>query len=456
MKKSFRVFALFLGFSILLTACDLFDDPEPPSTEELLMDQMPYTQYIISYWRGWDMARFQLQWSQQLSGIRSTHLEVDRYEMRHFHNDDIWYFYYNNIFRELQNMISMSNELNSRAYRGISRILQAYSLGFVTDTWGDVPHEFAIRYYTQEPLPEYDEQQQLYLEIMQLLELGLQDLEAATNNPVMVPGPEADPIYKGNLEQWKRAANVIRLRHLLRMGNHSGNYSNALGHLTSRQGFASNQDDMVYIYNEGLEQYNPHYFFDNERQHTRVGAFLVNMLKETNDPRTEVFLTRNTAGEYIGSSPAEGLVDASFPGPALASRTAPTTLIGFTEQKFMEAELYWRTGSQAQADQAFQEAVISSLRSFDIEDPDWEAEHAEIENVSLEQIMNAKYVALFLNPEVWTDYRRTGYPELPPYEYAQVEEIPRRFLYPAEEFNINSQNVPADVDIYTRMWWDVN
>ncbi len=439
---------LVLGTALLMPACDPFDDDDM-SPEEILEMQMPFAQYIITYWRGIDIGRYQLQWSQQLSGVSGRHLAIDRYNKQSFDSDALWYFYYEHIFRDLRNIMNVASDINSRAYRGMARILQAYSLGFMTDTWGDMPHELAYNYFSSAPLPPYDMQQAIYLEILQLLELGLQDLNAAPQGGGLMPGPAFDLIYGGDLNQWKKAANVIRLRHLLRMGHQAGNYLQAQAHISSQPMFNGSHDDMVYAYQEDKDQVNPHYFF---RQVTRAGDFFVNLLLETDDPRIPHLLTTNIYGEYVGSPAGSGFQNASSPGSAVASPTTPMALISYTEQKFMEAEVHWHMGDQGLADQAFEEAVVSSLRSFGIEDPEWEAQHASIDNVDLEQIINGKYIALFLNPEVWSDYRRTGYPQLPPYDGG---EIPRRFLYPAEEFNINPANVPQDVDMYTRMWWDL-
>ncbi|MDR4988674.1 MAG: SusD/RagB family nutrient-binding outer membrane lipoprotein [Bacteroidales bacterium] len=443
---------IILSFSLFFSSCNMFDDDDKLSPEENLSLQMPFTQYLISYWRGIDIGRYQLQWSQHLSGVGSKYLVIDRYGMLPIHMNDIWYLYYNYIYRDLHFMLAAATDIDARAYRGMTRILHAYALGFMTDTWGDVPFVTASGYYTAGSMPVYDAQADLYMEIMNQLELGIQDINAAIQHGGFLPGPAEDPIYGGNINQWIKAANVIQLRHLLRMSHQADNYSLALGHITGRALFDGIHDDMVYVYDADKGQVNPHYFF---KQYTRAGQFFVELLKAQDDPRIPYFLTKNPQGVYSGTAPGTGSLNSSFPGDALAGETAPLAYITYTEQKFIEAEVYYRMGMQAMADAAFEEAVISSLRSFDIEDPEWEATHAAIENVSLEQIMTAKYVALFLNPEVWSDYRRTGYPQLTPYQQAPNPEIPRRFLYADQEFNINHANVPKNVDMYTRMWWDV-
>ncbi|MCP4582983.1 MAG: SusD/RagB family nutrient-binding outer membrane lipoprotein, partial [candidate division Zixibacteria bacterium] len=53
----------------------------------------------------------------------------------------------------------------------------------------------------------------------------------------------------------------------------------------------------------------------------------------------------------------------------------------------------------------------------------------------LEAIMLEKYKALFMNPQSWNDWKRTGYPEI---ESSITLDIPRRFMYPADEENTNS------------------
>jgi len=185
-----------------------------------------------------------------------------------------------------------------------------------------------------------------------------------------------------------------------------------------------------------------------------VGQFFTDLLKENNDPRLQYYVTMDANGEYEGTPPGEGRYNASLPSDRVASHDTPISLVSYTEQQFIKAEVFLKTGNQHLADQAFQEAVISSLRECGIEDAAWEDAHAYVENVTLEQVMTAKYVALFLNPEVWTDYRRTGYPDLTPYQDAPEGEIPRRFVYPQNEHERNAENIPDDAGLFDRVWWD--
>jgi hypothetical protein len=67
-------------------------------------------------------------------------------------------------------------------------------------------------------------------------------------------------------------------------------------------------------------------------------------------------------------------------------------------------------------------------------------------------IMKEKYLALFCDPEVFNDWRRTGMPNIVP---KKGNEVPRRLPYSQNEILSNPNTPsPADVTIYSRVWWD--
>jgi hypothetical protein len=80
-------------------------------------------------------------------------------------------------------------------------------------------------------------------------------------------------------------------------------------------------------------------------------------------------------------------------------------------------------------------------------------------NLTLKHIIEQKYIACFFSPEVYTDWRRTGFPELTP---VKGNAIPRRFPYPQSERLYNYNNVKAVAPnfqdpnfIFTdKLWWD--
>ena len=77
----------------------------------------------------------------------------------------------------------------------------------------------------------------------------------------------------------------------------------------------------------------------------------------------------------------------------------------------------------------------------------------------LETIITQKYIALFLQPEVWSDYRRTGFPVIPLAQNATNAAnpnglIPRRIPYPQNEQSLN-KNTPSNSGYQQpKLWWD--
>lgn len=452
MKKLFGTWTLFLLMAIFLAGCDLSDNIPVPSPEEQLQDNFPQVQFVLSTWAGSDMTRYQLIWMQQLGAIRGSHLQVDRYKMESTILDGHWQYFYHNIYLGCQTLISQADEAKAPAYRGIARVMQAYGLGLMTDTWGDIPFNNAFNYFGG-PAPVYDQQSEIYQKIFELLLSAIDDLNVAMADDSFRPAAAEDLIYQADLDKWKRAARVLQMRFMLRQANLTNDYENITVLAESGMVFRGNQDNMAYPFT--LSFPNPHFSNDNDanKRNTRMGKYLVDKLIETNDPRLPVFVRKNIAQQYLGTPPGEQVSSASFVGTTLASANSPLFLLTYAEQKFIEAEIYYHAQQQSLADQAFSEAVKASLANHNVSNPQWESLHADIQNVSLEQIINAKYIALFLQAEVWSDYRRTGFPQLTPYAEAETPEIPRRFVYPHTEA-MQNPNVPAEVNIYTRMWWD--
>lgn len=439
------LFIIGLIVSISFLGCNMFDSEDITTHEEEMKELLPYTQYLTAYWMGTDNARFPLQWMQQISGVRNLHLRVDKYELASSELNTVWNVYYQYIIPNLETIILHADDLDAIAYRGIANILKVYTSGMMTDAWGDIPYENPLTVR-----PAYDNQEIILMQNLELLNQAISDLNQAEN---ILPGTVEDPIFHGDLKKWEKAANLLKLRLHLKIANVNGNYESLIPILENQELPTGNQDNLVFHF-EGGERVNPHYYFDTAIKNTRVGSFLLGKLEETNDPRLQVFVKKNIQDAYEGSAPGEGQTAASNLGSALAGETSPVAMLSFAELKFIEAEVYLRANQQAKADLAYSQAVQASLEQYDITAPDWEEDHAQIENVSLEQIITGKYIALFLNPEVWSDYRRTGYPTLTPYEDSS-QGIPRRLLYPQDEFANNPNNVPQDVDIFSRIWWDV-
>ncbi len=447
---------------ISLVACRLNPPPDPDYVGEL-NSLLPLLQSSTAEFNGSEVGRYQLIWMQQLAGYRNDDLEIDTYKMNPRHTQDAWNNFYvskNMLMPRIISMFFSADKIEAKAFLGIARVLAGLNIGFMTDTFGDIPREKAVGYSQGFSSIEYDAQIKVYEFVIDQLSKAVLDLNAAASAPDSLKPKGSDKMYNGNLNSWVKAANVLKARYLLRLAHKYNDYIMVKNHLALATLMTGNQDDLKYSYSESGR--NPYYRSVTLDQNARVGKFLADRMNAVNDPRLPVFLKRSTLDlTYFGSAPGQASVHASYIGAPMSSMYSPTYLVTFVEQKFIEAEVHLRTGQQGLADVAFQQAVKASLQKHGVSNATWESQHASITNVTLEQIINAKYIALFLNPEVWTDYRRTGFPAIAPYVAPSgtgsnpAPAIPRRFLYPHTEISNNANNVPQNVTVFTRMWWDL-
>jgi hypothetical protein len=70
----------------------------------------------------------------------------------------------------------------------------------------------------------------------------------------------------------------------------------------------------------------------------------------------------------------------------------------------------------------------------------------------METIMTQKYIAMFTQPEVWADYRRTGYPDLTPDPRGSINSIPQRYPTALDE-RLYNENMESITDLTTPVWW---
>ncbi len=108
---------------------------------------------------------------------------------------------------------------------------------------------------------------------------------------------------------------------------------------------------------------------------------------------------------------------------------------------------------------AFNLAVKASLAKHGVSNVVWEASNAAetAATISIEKIIKAKHIATFLQDETYTDWRRhTSIFSLGMADKAKEASIPRRFPYPQSEREYNSANMPTNVEVTDKVWWDAN
>jgi len=452
MTNALRI--LSIGIIALLSSCDRWVDTSlnvnPNNPADVSMDLLlPAVEGALAWQYGSDPSRFASLYTQHHSGVDRQHLGYYQdYSLGEGDIDNYW----QNIYRTMGNcytLIKKAEAQQSPYYAGVARILMAYSIGLVTDGFGDVPFSEAFQGQANTH-PKYDSQQQIYIAIGRLLDTALQNLNQAQS--IFKPGAD-DYFYGGDLSKWKKAANALKVRYAIHLTKRdaAGASTAALSFLPNA--FSSNADDLVMRFGTSVTNANPLYGFDQDRHDIRIAPFFAQLLNRLQDPRRPM----------IGVTPksaSDSIPDDDELGSFYASINSPVVLLSFAEQKFIEAEARFRTGDLSGAKTAYQEAIQASMQWFGVSDADiasYLANPAVVPtgDITLDHIMTQKYIALYTQFESWTDWRRTNIPALSP---LTGNRIPRRFPLPQSERLFNGQNIPQGSTSndwkFTPVWWD--
>lgn len=451
--------SLVLMLAVILSGCkkwidtDINIDPNNPADVSLPL-LLPATQASLAFTYGGDMTRYEGVWMQHISGVERQMLGTDKYNVLESDINNLWNTLYGGSLINLKVMMEKAEELDAKHYLGVAKTLTAVNMLNISSVWGDVPYSDALNGREGNTKAKYDTQQDVYAAVNTLLDEAIALFGEANPAGVVKPGAD-DLFYKGDIAKWTKLAKSMKVRAALHLSKKNG--LGPVRDAINAGGLLDGGDDFLFAFGSASSEWNPRYQFDVERGDIRVGKRIVDLMNATGDPRMVGYFAPNGDGVFVGSGPGEGNTAASFIGPAYAAQAAPVYLMNAYELKFIEAEAFFGSDN-VRAAAAYNDGVKASLAFHGVSDATWEADNAAETSatITLAKIMTGKYIAMFMNLETWSDWRRTGIPSLGLPAEAALTETPRRYLYPLDETLYNTDNVPAGQTATSRVWWDSN
>lgn len=415
--------------------------------------------------------------------------------------DNYWSTVYTKALPNIKILEEKAIGSNSSHYLAIAKILKAINIGQTTDIYGDVP-------YTEATLvglnfaPKYDSQQTIYTDVIKLLDEAIV-LFSSPNTSTFAPGTE-DLIYAGNVSKWTKAAYTFKARYQLHLSKVNGSAATGSAVVTSlAKGFTANTDDFQIKYNSvnvnpwyasqlGLFSGNVLYAISNQFISYMNGGTVYPFTTVAMDPRLPLLVDMRTynSGGISGTQPTTG---AGFIGTTNGTGTgssakigtdfyysniaAPTVILSYAEAKFMEAEAQFlinggsqtTTGTNAASYTAYKLGITANMTKLGVAATLQTAYLADtsidkgLAALELKDIMRQKFIALYLNPETFNDYRR--------YDFSTnafkglaipVNTDPinggkwiRRFVYSTNERGSNAANYSANFKpMVSPVWWN--
>lgn len=400
---------------------------------------LPQVQLRLAYVYGGDFARYVGIYSRHVDGVSRQFAVIGNYGITSNDVDAVWANIYTGTLNSNKLLLKLARDNGYNHYAGIALALESYAMMASTDLWGDMAYSDAFRFAENGGVyqPAFDTQEDIYNQIFANLEEARTLLSGDSGgNP---PG-NADVIYAGNAAKWIQFCNVLEARGKLHLSEvNSSAHSEVLTAL-NRGGFASAADDAGVAFGIGATENAPWYQYIEQRDDCETGVFYVDLLTEYSDPRLATYGQPHDNNHPIWT------------------RDQTVTLLTFTEQEFIRAEAALQTGDNATAYTAYLSAIEASFaEALVASEYDTYIAQSNVGvgegNLTLENIITQKYLALYTSPEVFSDWRRTNFPALTP---VTGTEIPRRLPYAQTEIFSNPDNVPspAEVNIFTPVWWD--
>lgn len=414
------------------------DDPSQlknPTASSLLPGVILQSAYT---WGG-DASRFPAIFMQQVTGAANQSASADLYNITPDDVDNMWYAgFYGAIMTNIDTLIAVATAAGQLHYAAVGKIMMANDLGQVTDFWGDVPYTEAFQ-GLKNTQPKYDGQQAIYTRLQALLDEAITDL-GKDDGAEFQPNSNDDLLFDGDLDMWIKFAYALKAKFYLHTVKVDATArTKALAALAN--GFDDGEGAFVkFVGSSATTTQAPWYQFNTQRADIVFTGYLNDLMDAAGDPRYDAYF-----------DPA----DPSALGALYGSANSPVYFLSYDEQKFMEAELEFRAGNTTGAAAAYNEAVRANLQRT-INDASYLPSVAKTPaNITLKDIIEQKYIALFLSPEVWTDWRRTGFPQLTaPDGNVLGGALPRSLFYPSSEIRYNT-NTPANTRLTRRVWWDV-
>lgn len=491
MKLKATISRAFLAFIALfwVTSCELQEANENPNavSEVNVNVLLPATQANMTWAIGDFASQSASSFVQYMTGTLNVQFNISTYEYLPANFQTTWNnHYYAGAMTDLKTIIDLSSEPGGSAhYRGVAKIQMAILLGYLVDLWGDVPFSQALDLEAF-PQPTYDSGAELYQEIFRMLDEGIADLSGESafspmQNDLVFPAANETAWRTNSRPRWIKTANAFKARfhnHLSKV-DATGSAQQSLQAIQAGT-FLNNAEEMKVSFGNTPDAAGPWFGFllgSFGQNNISVTEEFINLLEDrvepgVDDPRLEFYVSTNSNGEYVGT-PNGGttVTNRSILGPYVNSAQAPTNIITYAEVKFIEAEANFRLGQFDAAAMAFNNAVKASIqRVTGGTSAAYEAKFASetgatIQVDGLEKIFTEKYIAMFLQTEAWTDWRRSipagapgttsGIPNLEPAPGNLTGgAYPRRFLYPPSELDNNSANIP-ETSRLAKVFWDL-
>lgn len=419
---------------------------------------------------------FMNQWGPNVNSFTGGYAEEFGITMSNNFYEDIWTAVYRNTYEYSRIINFPSADYDN--HKAIAKIMKSFYFQYLVDIYGDVPYSQA-HLGVANVFPAYDDDQAIYRDLIVQLDSAIDMINNAPSTTVAV-GSE-DVMLSGNMNNWIKVANTLKLRILLRQATKAETDGATATYLddqfdvldnnfinfdfTINPGYSNAKDSQQNPWIGLMWELQPDAAGNPVQRNTyrfrKASSYIAGQLNNTPaDPRRSRLFT-TTSGNVVGvvqGSPTAPTTISSFGPGLMQSQEQDGYVILLAESLLLQAEAAERGYIVGDAQALFDQAVLASCAMLGVSSGNAATYVAEVNTVAgkgyaastdkIEAIMYQKSIALcsINGLESWIEYTRTGYINnipMPLGATSPTGQKPMRLMYPTSELASNSANVPA-------------
>lgn len=395
-------------------------------------------------------------WSGQTKGLILLYKSLAEYNISAEESNTIWQNAYQGVVKQARLLRQQTaSSLKAKQYSGITKVLEANTLGTIASLFGDIPYTEIAKEEIADP--KFDSQKFVFAQLQILLDEAIADLGVAPNTTI----PE-DLMFAGNTTKWIKVARTLKARLYMYTREYEKAYQEAsLGVLTSTDALVFTPPAI------GNGSQNLNYKMINQRggYWGFTGSYLDVLLGTKRNNKKTQENARLAYYRFDGASATNN--------KGIAAINTPMTLVGYEETQLILAETAVRAGKIAEGitqlnklraylagGKAFIKLNAADALKYDpYELVDFEKNGIEnldgiaTDRALLREIIEERYVSGFTGLLGFDDLRRLGSKEkdiavLPPFNSTTIKQYPQRFIVAQSELSAN-QNAPVDAGIFS-------
>ncbi|WP_277233448.1 SusD/RagB family nutrient-binding outer membrane lipoprotein [Phocaeicola salanitronis] len=372
--------------------------------------------------------------------------------------------------KDINQVLEIAESSEQPEYQAVGLICKVQVLQLMTDAYGDIPYDEAGRADEGYEFPHFEHQQDVYQKMLDDLDTANELLKNLSSGTSI----DNDILYDGDLQKWRKLANTLRVRILMRMSAQldvTERIAAVFNNPDEYPVFESIDDEATLVYNNSTDFYR--WYIQEQNlpadgsgvdfgSELRISEAIVDSLQMHNDPRLTIY-TAPTRNSYNANKqdPTQPLVYRGQPAGLSAveqaelnkddysvlSRTIRSEsrafLVTYSELMLLKAEAIVRGIINGDASDTYTQGVRASIEKWGFVDADdtdaflsrTDMQLADDTTRALSQIGTQMWIDSFLNGfEGYANWRRTGYPQL--YVGPSVlSDIPVRYIYSDNEQN---------------------